>query len=627
MSENTLMRKGRLLFVVMLGLVGMMLLTIVQQVNAGEPEGSATSAAPNPSVGRLQFQRRLAGGDVVHSSPTYADVNGDGKDEILIGTTDQSGANTGRPSTIGAYDSTTGEPVWEVETGSPVNAALGVANLDGQGDLEVVVPVGGSVYNNHHHIGGVYVYNARTGALIWKWFSKDDIPNAQGDGYSDGVFATPAIGDVDNDGDMEIAFGSWDRDIYMLDHRGREVWSYHNADTIWSSAAMADLNGDGYLEIITGADISAGGVLPDGTIPETGGFMYIFDRFGNKLVRNWIPGAIYSSPSIGDLEGDGDLEIVVGMQRPEETRHLPGHVYVWDHNGNIVPGWPRETSLKIGVSSPGLGDVDGDGDLEIFIGSEDGRVYGFHHNGNTVAGWPTEPFSYEVRSSPTVADYDGDGELEVLIAFGWSVFALNKRGDIESEWNSGYTIVGSPAIGDPDKDGKVEIAIGGSHYSDESHGYLYVWETGSADGAGFPWPMFKQNAQHTALYPLPPRLDVSVDSAFVIHDTTRDGRPVPLATTTIKIRNVGGGVINWAAASADSRITLSPSSGALTSNQETLLVVTIDTRNLRPGTHELGEIILTAKGADNSSAAAPISVPVEIRLGDFQQVFLPLVRK
>ena len=564
------------------------------------------------AVGTLQFQQPLTGGRVVHSSPIFADVNGDGKQEILVGTTDQHGeSGIGRPVTIGAYDSTTGRPLWETRVDSPINGSPGVANLNGQGDLEVVVPVGGSTYNNQHYIGGVYAYNARTGALLWKWFAEDDHPNETGDGYPDGVFATPAIGDVDKDGDMEIAFGAWDRNIYMLDHRGQQVWRFHNADTVFSSAAMADLNGDGDLEIITGADISG---------QNAGGYFYAFNPNGTVLFRNHVPGAIYSSPAVGDMDNDGDLEIVVGSNKSTQNPSDPrGRIYAWDHTGALLPGWPVLTGAGQGISSPALGDIDGNGDLEIFVGAEDGKLYGLHHNGSNISGWPAaRTFPYFVWSSPTVADYDGDNQLEVFVAHGFSVYAINARGVIESEWNSNYTIVGSPAIGDPDQDGKVEVVIGGSHINDATHGYLYAWETGSASGAGFPWPMFQQNAQHTSLYPMP-----SVAVPFTGPFTVMYQEGSSTQSTTFYLENNGSVPFTWTADGTHRRVTVTPASGTIQPGQRTLVRVSISAADLAAGSYPLGEIVITFSGGGEQ--LDPIRVPVRVVVGDISRLHLPLV--
>jgi hypothetical protein len=470
------------------------------------------------------------------------------------------------------------------------------------------VSVGGDAGDVQHH-GGVFAYDAGTGAELWRFYSRDDLPGGAGDGYADGVFATPAVGDVDNDGDLEIAFGSWDRWFYLLDHQGHKVWEYDNGDTFWSSAAMADVNQDGYLEIITGADISPPAAQ--------GGYLYVFDRAGTVLVQNWVNAAVYSSPAIADLDGDGWLEIVVGANNAANTKNDNGRVYAWRQDGQPLPGWPQNTAGSVAVSSPALADIDNDGLLEVFVGSEDGRVYAWHHDGQAVAGWPSPPFPYFVWSSPTVGDYDGDGNLELIISHGWSVYALDHSGAVETSFNGSYTVVGSPAIGDPDRDGKVEIAIGGSKYDDDVHGYLYLWETGSATGAGFPWPMFQHNAQHTSVSP---GLAAFPSSLFVLRQY---GAPAD-SQSALYIRNTGTVPYSWSVGVPQS-IAVTPSWGTVLTQSR--LTVTISSTDLATGTYELGAIWVGAMLNGTRVVGSPASVPITLSVGQLHTVTLPLVTK
>jgi len=140
-------------------------------------------------------------------------------------------------------------------------------------------------------------------------------------------------------------------------------------------------------------------------------------------------GSVYSSPAVGDLDDDGDLEIVIGSQ--------DGRVYAWHHNGSLVDGWPQNTSGYV-MSSPALYDLDGDNDLEIVVGSYDGKVYAWHHNGSSFDGWPKETGRY-VKSSPAIGDLDGDGTLEVIVGsmddkvYIWHSNGSSIGGDIEGD--------------------------------------------------------------------------------------------------------------------------------------------------------------------------------------------------
>lgn len=115
------------------------------------------------------------------------------------------------------------------------------------------------------------------------------------------IEASPAVADLDGDGRLEIAVGAWDGRMYLWDDAGQPLpgWPIQVGDQIISSAALADLDGDGQLDIVVGSKdrhlygwTAAGQALP--------GFPYD------------LGAPVFSSPWVGDLEGDGRADIVVG---------------------------------------------------------------------------------------------------------------------------------------------------------------------------------------------------------------------------------------------------------------------------------------------------------------------------
>jgi VCBS repeat protein len=132
-----------------------------------------------------------------------------------------------------------------------------------------------------------------------------------------------------------------------------------------------------------------------------------------------LPAEIASSPGVGDLTGDGIPEIVVGYGSLFAPGN-PGGVRAYRRDGTLLWDRPSIDITQDGIpeqvlSAPAIGDVDGDGSTEVAWGSLDARVYVV--TGSTGANEPGWPRSVRdtVFSSPTLADVDGDGKVDVVI--------------------------------------------------------------------------------------------------------------------------------------------------------------------------------------------------------------------
>jgi Subtilase family/FG-GAP-like repeat len=217
---------------------------------------------------------------------------------------------------------------------------------------------------------------------------------------------------------------------------GRQIEPWRQA--IWGTPAVGDLDGDGGLDIVA-------------TTME--GFVFAWDVGGQRKAGfpvsvdpanavAWTKEApieigILAAPVIEDLEGDGDLEIIVGA--------MDRHVYVWHHDGTLDSGFPVKCEnthdkppARI-ISTPAVGDMDGDGTLDIVVGTNEmigkfGATYAIHGQGNNhpdgpfLEGWPVYsigatqgilPFIGEgTVTSPSLIDLDGDDQLEATTLSG-----------------------------------------------------------------------------------------------------------------------------------------------------------------------------------------------------------------
>jgi hypothetical protein len=160
---------------------------------------------------------------------------------------------------------------------------------------------------------------------------------------------------------------------------------------------------------------------------------------------------VLSSPAIADADGNGTMEVVVGSNDHK--------IYCLNGATGSVK-WSYATGGDV-ISSPAMADVDGDDTLEVFIGSNDNKVYCL--NGATgLVKW-SYPTGGWVYCCPAVADVDGDGTMEVVIRnYDSKAYCLDAVTGLE-EWSystAGWMLWASPAVADVDGDGAMEVVIG-----------------------------------------------------------------------------------------------------------------------------------------------------------------------
>ena len=617
------------------------------------PRDTISRAAPSGDTIAL-------GGDVIkHASPAAADFDGDGDLEIVVG------ANDGMLYVV-AYNGSSWSVVWSRQTMIDINAAHPqhsqstgriesapvVADLDGDGDLEIVVTTGGLPQDGIN--GGLLVYSYQSNTP-WSFAIDGDWPqpkiNAVGggtgagypDGYWDGIFASPAVGDIDGDGKLEIVFEGEDRRIHAYKHTGAVVpgWPFFrdSGDPILrgglSSPALADIDGDTLPEIIVGGNSpkwDGEGTPADysyATVWALNGDSTIVDGWPQH-VHQWVD----SSPAVGDIDGDGEPEIVVGTGRRGISGSGGHYVFAWHTDGTPVTGWPRPTGGEV-PASPALADLDEDGVLDVIVGCgletsslDCTYLYAWKGSGANVPGFPMQPYSAQAwdhspRSqpySPVVADIDGDGHQEILTimsnATGISIIEHNGvRSSDYSRVQDSNTPLSPPLVADVDNDGLLETVLA-SQINGQAG--VYIWDEIGAKSVQ-PWAMFHQNNRRDGKFPNPPKLGFPSEILFLHQSGTGT-----TAAQHVWIQNLGGQQFDWIITNTNGNLQITPTSGMVVTS--TPITLTVDTSGYTLNTwHTLNDLTVSGTFEGETVSASPITAKVKLYVGDIHQVYLPLV--
>jgi hypothetical protein len=455
--------------------------------NIGDPASPAFAASSENPFGLASVSGR--------SSPTFADIDGDGDLDAFIGTsygTTDFFENTGN-SSAPAFAAFRVNQFGLIDVGDFSSPAF--ADIDGDGDLDAFIGEGRGSTVFFENIGDS---------------SSPAFANSSASPFglaSVGFNSKPTFVDIDRDGDLDAFVGNFNGDTIFFENTGnlsspafanssvnpfglalQFTPDVSRASFDRSSPAFADIDADGDLDAFIGSSY---------------GTTVFFENTGNAsspaFARVYNPFALVdvgynSRPAFADIDGDGDLDAFV----TDEGRDFYGNTFFFENTGNrSAAAFAAPSAHPFGLSaggldfSPAFADIDGDGDLDAFI-----KVYAdvyslgatmfFENSGDSsspaFAAPSANPFGLaDVPGlfTPAFADIDGDGDLD---AFSGRYFFENTGTSSSPAFAAGTEpfsfFVTPPAFADIDGDGDLDA------FDDSS----FFENTGNASSPAFAAP-------------------------------------------------------------------------------------------------------------------------------------------
>ncbi|MBL7074491.1 VCBS repeat-containing protein [candidate division KSB1 bacterium] len=327
----------------------------------------------------------------------------------------------------------------------------------------------------------------------------------------DSVHSTPALADLNEDGNLEIIIGCDDGVLYAFDHLLDFLFSYSTGSPIKLSPVVTDFRiaignaiGDFYIINYTGEDTlffahleaPIRGIAPfksDSTFIislENGKVFFVGDFSGNPIELIDLGEKISGCPAVADFNGDGNFDfVVVGNQ---------GKVGLFDGDGTNANGWVVSSGNSFS-STPAIADINDDGYLDIII-SGDNYIFAYNRNGTLVNNFPISVKQSgnvgQIRSSPIIGDINSHGDLEIIVGTPANeVVAFHHNGRMVDGFplTTGGPVHSTPMLCNIDDDPQLELVVG----CDD--GYIYAWNLPESDTSAYiPWGQYLHDKRNTS---------------------------------------------------------------------------------------------------------------------------------
>ena len=380
----------------------------------------------------------------IKPSPIVIDLDSDGQKEMIFGD------NNGMIRAVNSLGEEIENNFLPYDTGNQIWGSVASGYIDNDENIDV------AVLSKSKHL---YVFDSMGIKLDY---------NA-----NKFLIGTPALGNLDDDPDLEIVFGSFSSSalLYAVNIDGSDVDGFpvELDEKTQKGVALADFNGNGKDDIVVGTDDdNIYLIYDDGQIAP--GFPYltqdkirsapvVVDTGNEKII---IVGS--KDNNLYGINSDGTLRFL--FETDDEIYTSPsflstpsglliffgndsGNLYAIDINGNLHSGFPINNSNQMNfdsiVGSVVFEDLNSDGKLEIIFGDQMGRLYVLEsedENYTSFNAYNNFPISnvFALSSSPNIADIDNDNDSDIYAGTSGDVIVIDIKEESSVEnstsWNT-----------------------------------------------------------------------------------------------------------------------------------------------------------------------------------------------
>ena len=307
-------------------------------------------------------------------SPALADLDGQPGSEIVVAAGDK----------LYAFHSD-GSTYWITDTVSIFEAlsSPAIGNLDLDPEPEIVLNAGDFIEIRNYD-----------GSLVWT----TSYP---------AVVNSPVLADLTGDGLLDILVTGWDDTVLLYE------FNFGSPQLVWTRTLTSSMSGTFGAPAVADIDgnLPGGDPGPEVAISHNGALTVLNGEDGSVVWTTPLDAGNPGGVSIADLDGDGEIEIVTGMKYDDGIGE--GRLYALNADGSIL--WWAAAYDSSSANNASTLDLDGDGIYEVaWNGKEQGFTIFNGLDGSVLFNEPAV-FSLTGTDYPLIVDVDNDDHAEIIV--------------------------------------------------------------------------------------------------------------------------------------------------------------------------------------------------------------------